>query len=665
MRTVIKQIVGGSGDSQTIRMVVKDSERGAEGPQGIPGEAATVTAGQAYSLPAGSNPYVENTGTSSAAVFDFYIPKGDKGDSGTAASVAVGATTTLPAGYPAMVQNSGTSSDAVLNFSIPQGEKGDNGKAASVDVGSTTTLGPGQPASVTNSGTSLAAILDFAIPRGEKGETGATGAPGKDGVDGKDGVIQYTAGTGITISGTTIAADIEPADYFTADETVTGTGSTLTLNNTMNAKLDDTQLLGDTAQQTYSGKNVVNFATISYEGANDGSATRSGSAFTVTGNSSDQWGGILFRQSELNLKANTTYTFSAKVDSTTAADGSAVYIAPNLSSSGQINGNLAKSGQTSTATFTTPSTIDSSANLRLYPRAANAVAVFTDIQIETGSSPTSYEPYVGGIPSPNPDYPQDVNVVTGTQTVAITDGNDQSRTYTIDLGSIELCKIGAYQDKIYKSGDDWYVHKEAKRLNLAIADMNNDESYPGWKNLTAVKADLGIASGSTGNAGRLDYYTPYYTNIKGYVTKNSQTTSEAFIAVNMNSNNAILYLQQGVYGLTQSQWKSQYPDLIMCLYYTLATPTDTQITDATLVGQLDALNDAMSYDEQTNFAVAATSTNLPAILGITAFRKSLDGTIGAINNVESSAATITMTSSDPGEGVPLSANNFIAVYEPE
>lgn len=82
MRTVIKQIVGGSGDSQTIRMVVKDSERGAEGPQGVPGEAATISAGQAYSLPAGSNPYVENTGTSSTAVFDFYIPKGETGATG-------------------------------------------------------------------------------------------------------------------------------------------------------------------------------------------------------------------------------------------------------------------------------------------------------------------------------------------------------------------------------------------------------------------------------------------------------------------------------------------------------------------------------------------------------------------------------------------------------
>ena len=82
MTTVIKQIVG--DNSQTIRQVVQDSERGPQGEQGVAGAAATITAGNAYSVPSTTNPSVINTGTSSAAVFDFYIPKGEKGDTGTA-----------------------------------------------------------------------------------------------------------------------------------------------------------------------------------------------------------------------------------------------------------------------------------------------------------------------------------------------------------------------------------------------------------------------------------------------------------------------------------------------------------------------------------------------------------------------------------------------------
>ena len=47
-----------------------------------------------------------------------------------------------------------------------------------------------------------------------------------------------------------------------------------------------------------------------------------------------------------------------------------------------------------------------------------------DIQVEKGSEATSYEPYTGGIPSPSPDYPQEIKSVG-------------------DSGSIELNVMGA------------------------------------------------------------------------------------------------------------------------------------------------------------------------------------------------------------------------------
>lgn len=80
---VIRQIVGnGEYGEQTIKMIVKDGERGPQGEPGEPGATATIAAGQAYSVSSDSSPAVINTGTSSAAVFDFYIPKGEKGEQG-------------------------------------------------------------------------------------------------------------------------------------------------------------------------------------------------------------------------------------------------------------------------------------------------------------------------------------------------------------------------------------------------------------------------------------------------------------------------------------------------------------------------------------------------------------------------------------------------------
>lgn len=77
--------------------------QGPQGPQGNPGTAATVTAGTTTTGAAGTSANVTNSGTTSAAVFDFTIPRGDtgatgpqgpKGDTGdTGAGVPAGGTT--------------------------------------------------------------------------------------------------------------------------------------------------------------------------------------------------------------------------------------------------------------------------------------------------------------------------------------------------------------------------------------------------------------------------------------------------------------------------------------------------------------------------------------------------------------------------------------------
>lgn len=122
---------------------------------------------------------------------------GGGGGGGTAATIRVGTTTTLLPGSEATVTNSGTSSAAVFNFGIPAGEKGEPGEAgpqgeqgpqgeagpagadgkdgvaATITIGSVTTGEPGSDAAVTNSGTPADAILNFKIPRGESGGSGS------------------------------------------------------------------------------------------------------------------------------------------------------------------------------------------------------------------------------------------------------------------------------------------------------------------------------------------------------------------------------------------------------------------------------------------------------------------------------------------------------------
>jgi hypothetical protein len=80
MANVIEQIMRpGNYGSQTIEITVRSNERGPQGEKGDPGEPASVDAGQAYVLDYGQQPQVVNSGTSSEAVLDFYIPEGKPG----------------------------------------------------------------------------------------------------------------------------------------------------------------------------------------------------------------------------------------------------------------------------------------------------------------------------------------------------------------------------------------------------------------------------------------------------------------------------------------------------------------------------------------------------------------------------------------------------------
>lgn len=107
-------------------------------------------------------------------------PMSGAGPPGAAATVAVGSTTTLAAGSPATVTNSGSSSAAMLQFGIPKGGDGSPGlpgspgAAATVTAGTTTTGVAGSSATVTNSGSSSAAVFDFVVPRGDVGPAGPT-----------------------------------------------------------------------------------------------------------------------------------------------------------------------------------------------------------------------------------------------------------------------------------------------------------------------------------------------------------------------------------------------------------------------------------------------------------------------------------------------------------
>lgn len=128
----------------TPNFVVELNEQGPQGPrgpQGIQGEngdkgdtgelsIGTVTTGDA-----GSQASVVNVGTSTDAILDFVIPRGDQGIQGIQGPPNELAIGTVEKGEDASATITGSYPDQKLNLVLPKGDKGDVGPASTMPVG--------------------------------------------------------------------------------------------------------------------------------------------------------------------------------------------------------------------------------------------------------------------------------------------------------------------------------------------------------------------------------------------------------------------------------------------------------------------------------------------------------------------------------------------------
>jgi hypothetical protein len=100
-----------------------------------------------------------------------------------------------------------------------------------------------------------------------------------------------------------------------------------------------------------------------------------------------------------------------------------------------------------------------------------------------------------------------------------------------------------------------------EKISLAIADMNNADTYPGWYG--AVNLNL------------------YFNYDETPATKAiSNISNGKCLGFNKNAN--VLWLPVSTFGLTQTQWKEQYPNLVVEFLLPLLTPIETPLTETEL-----------------------------------------------------------------------------------
>ena len=168
--------------------------------------------------------------------------------------------------------------------------------------------------------------------------------------------------------------------------------------------------------------------------------------------------------------------------------------------------------------------------------------------------------------------------------------------------------IGDVRDLFFKNTKDseyydenltlngWYERHYIKYLELLISAMNNSENYPGWTNVQQIKNDFPNINT------QLITKTSFLCNI-------FEKTSRIMV-INTVGNNSILYLDKSLLNLTQTQWKENYPNLVLKLGYISPEPLDLPCTE-TQIQQLE--NKPSTYKD---FTIIQSEDETPAYLEV-------------------------------------------------
>lgn len=387
-------------------------------------------------------------------------------------------------------------------------------------------------------------------------------------------------------------------------DTATASGTSITISDAVEAPLSDFKLKGETSQngtptpsapvavKTVTGENVVKISGKNLWPINS-SIPRYNCSITPDGDSliivaSGGTNGNIYPSFELD--ANTQYTFSGSfkiTDFVGPAPIGALIQGYNGSSWIVIKDERATISDTSSHDFAVSFNSGSYKSIRVgfginvYNTSAANTVVLSNPQLEKGSTATEYEPY-------------------------------QGQSYPISLGSIELCGIGddgaggyLYKDGIYKNLTDnkWYVHKEVGKYVY-----NNDLTGNGIS--STLVAMLTPALPIAPNLSTLDgaAVSNMYGTISTEITKLGGTTSISCIRVDTSIDIADSY--NAVKALAAAN--------NFTIYYALATPTDTEITNETLVAQLEAiLSQGKTYAGTNNITTVIAAGNEQGELEIT------------------------------------------------
>lgn len=392
--------------------------------------------------------------------------------------------------------------------------------------------------------------------------------------------------------------------------TYTANGNTINVKDSSNLPIKDFAILGNASQngtptpdspvpiQVVTGDNILTFTGKNLWGIEDitktfgtvGSLVYADNIFAITGPGNNT--GLTFTSlKKILLKG--TYTISSKVLSGSLSDSSSTKASFQIR---DTSNNIIQRLYLDNANVSETFTINDTTEIVFYYFPKNTTT-FTNykvqIQLEKGSIATDFEPFT-------------------------------SQTQLISLGDIELAKIGDYADRIYKSGDKWYLEK-----NIAKYVLNGDVNET-WT-VQASGTSSWFYQHQTGQSGRKKAGTTLLSNYYEYTS--SITTSNTTIGINnmnISSSAGAIRIRYGTED-TADNYKTWLSTHNLIAYMVPETPTTTEITDTTLIQQLDNVLAMNTYKNETNAFSIVASGNAEANLQIE-YYQDIQTLINNLNN---------------------------------
>ena len=225
--------------------------------------------------------------------------------------------------------------------------------------------------------------------------------------------------------------------------------------------------------------------------------------------------------------------------------------------------------------------------------------------------------------TPTPDSPQTIHTITGNNKIKSSNSdNSLSNSVLLTLGDTEICKIGNYEDKIFKAikGNEiydsltteeqatldygsWYLRKNSKKLVF-----NGEENWTTRTSGALTLYELSVA----GN----NLYSTTSENLglcNQYISKQNLTDDNTF---RIQNGLMLTIHNQSVGSLTN--FKNDLGTTNLIVYYPLATPTNEKFNSTNQDQLEDIYNNMLSYEGITN--ISQENADLPFNINATAIK---------------------------------------------